>query len=180
MKDNVFSEAEETKIKGLCTEATENLHAPSELYSKVTTQAARTTPVVKKRPALYKVALVVASLCVIVFGSNLIAYAATGTGWIGRILVAMNQSDEQEMTFHEETDANGRTYYVGYAQDGPNGTALTVVTYDPSVLEGVSFRVDGAKLYMTDANGVEHEIQCYDDPEGFTAGLAVVTPLPTK
>ena len=178
MNDNVFSEAEETRIKGLCTEASETLHAPSGLYSKVTNQTVRTTPVTKKRPAIYKVALVVASLCVVVFGSNLIAYAATGTGWIGRILVAMNQSDEQEMVFHEETDANGRTCYVGYVQD--DAASLLVVTYDPSVLEGVSFRIDGTKLFMTDANGIEREIQHYDDPEGFTAGLTVVTPLPNK
>jgi len=169
-------DAEEKELAGLYSSAYKNLHAPQEVYRKVMDMDQN----IVHMGLFRKAALIVATLAFVVLGSNLITYAATGTGWIGRIMVAMNSSDAQEMIFEEMVDSYGRTYYFGTIQDGQNGTSLSVSTYDPAVLQGVSFRVDGEKLFVTDADGNEHQIERYDENAGYTAGLAIPTPKVTN
>ena len=180
MNEKVFTENEEIRITELYSNACDEVRAPKELYDAVTDMRCNTGRSRRPIGAIRKIAVVIAAFMVIVFGSNLIAYAATGTGWIGRILVAFNSSENQEITFREEKDSQGKTVYVGCAKDEKTGNSLTVVTYDPMVLQGVSFRVEGDQLFVTDAQGVEHRMKCYDDFEGFTAGIALVTPKPEK
>lgn len=83
------------------------------------------------------------------------------------------------MVFHEEVNPNGDTYYIGTVQN-EKGDSLTITTKDPSVLEGKSFEIDGTDIYVTSEDGETKKIEVYDQEEDFTAGLALVTPLPEK
>ena len=153
----------------------DGIKAPYELYRKVAdmkNSVNRKTSLIKKGVIAAAVALSVAA------GSNLAVYAATGTGWIGRIMVSW-PSEEQEVVFREEVNPNGVTYYIGTVQN-EKGDSLTVTTKDPSVLEGKSFKVDGTDIYVTSEDGETKKIEVYDQEEDFTAGLALVTPLPEK
>ena len=180
MNEKIFTEKEEANIRKLYSDACDRVKAPKELYNSVTAKKPDAAKGWGKIGTIRRVAIAMAAFIFIVFGSNLIVYAATGTGWIGRILVSFNSSEKQEIIFREEKDYRGNPVYVGYAQDGKTGNTITVVTYDPTVLEGFSFRVEGDQLFVTDVQGVEHRMNCYDDIEGFTAGLALVTPLPQE
>lgn len=175
MNNKLFSKDEEKRIAEIYSSACSDITAPQELYGKVIDNMTE-----KKRDINFnwKVAITVAAFMIVILGSNVLVYAATGTGWIGRIMVAMEKTGNQEMTFTETKDSEGKTLYIGYIQDGLYGPALTVTTYDPSVLEGVSFRIEGEKLYVTDAEGEEHQIKIYNQEDGYTAGLVLVTPLP--
>ncbi len=153
----------------------DGIKAPYELYRKVAdmkNSANRRTNLIKKGVIAAAVALSV------VFGSNLAVYAATGTGWLGRIMVSWS-SEEKEVIFREEKKPNGDTYYIGTIQNEKRDS-LTITTKDPSVLEGVKFDIIGTDIYVTYENGETKKIEVYDQEEDFTAGLALVTPLPEK
>ena len=153
----------------------DGIKAPYELYREVAdmkNSANRRTSLIKKGVIAAAVALS------IVFCSNLAVYAATGTGWLGRILVSWS-SEEKEVVFREEVNPNGETYYIGTIQNEKQDS-LTITTKDPSVLEGKSFEIDGTDIYVTYENGERKKIEVYDQEEDFTAGLALVTPLPEK
>lgn len=153
----------------------DGIKAPYELYRKVAdmkNSANQKTSLMKKGVIAAAVALSV------VVGSNLAVYAATGTGWLGRIMVSWS-NDEKEVVFREEVNPNGETYYIGTVQN-EKGDSLTITTKDPSVLEGKSFKIDGTDIYVTSEDGETKKIEVYDQEEDFTAGLALVTPLPEK
>ncbi|MBR6537632.1 MAG: hypothetical protein IKT67_10580 [Lachnospiraceae bacterium] len=157
-------------------EATFNgIKAPYELYRKV----ADMKNIKKSKANMIKKGIIAAAVALsIVFCSNLAVYAATGTGWIGRIMVSWS-SEEKEVVFREEVNPNGDTYYIGTVQN-EKGDSLTITTKDPSVLEGKSFEIDGTDIYVTSEDGETKKIEVYDQEEDFTAGLALVTPLPEK
>ncbi len=116
---------------GRIYEATfDGIKAPYELYRKV----ADMKNSVNRETSLIKKGVIAAAIALsVVVGSNLAVYAATGTGWIGRIMVSWS-SEEQEVVFREEVNPNGET----------------------------------------------KKIEVYNQEEDFTAGLALVTPLPEK
>ena len=88
-------------------------------------------------------------------------------------------SEEKEVVFREEVTPNGETYYIGTVQN-EKGNSLTITTKDPSVLEGVKFDIIDTDIYVTYENGETKKIEVYDQEGDFTAGLALVTPLPDK
>lgn len=83
------------------------------------------------------------------------------------------------MVFHKEVSPNGETYYIGTVQN-EKGDSLTITTKDPSVLEGKSFEIDGTEVYVIFKDGTRKKIEVHDQEEDFSAGLALVTPLPEK
>jgi len=152
----------------------DGIKAPYELYRKV----ADMENIVKSKTSMIKKGVIAAAVALsVLVGSNLAVYAATGTGWIGRIMVAW-LGEEQEVVFREEVTPNGETYYIGTVQNEKG--SLTITTKDPTVLEGVKFDIIGTDIYVTYENGETKKIEIYDQEEDFTAGLALVTPLPEK
>ena len=134
---------------------------------------------VSRKTSLMKKGVIAAAVALsIVFCSNLAVYAATGTGWLGRIMVSW-PDEEQEVVFHEEKNSNGETYYIGTVQNEKRDS-LTITTKDPSVLEGIKFDIIGTDIYVTYENGETKKIEVHDQEEDFSAGLALVTPLPEK
>jgi len=153
----------------------DGIKAPYELCRKV----ADMKNIEKSKTNMIKKGVIAAAVALsIVFCSNLAVYAATGTGWLGRILVSWS-SEEKEAVFREEVNPNGETYYIGTVQN-EKGDSLTITTKDPSVLEGVKFDIIDTDIYVTYENGETKKIEVYDQEEDFTAGLALVTPLPEK
>lgn len=67
--------------------------------------------------------------------------AATGTGWIGRLIVQWS-GEQKDVNFVEKTNSKGETYYIGTVQN-EKGDAITVTTKNSDVLNGKTFRVDG-------------------------------------
>ena len=173
----------ENKMRKETTEEWNNLYmttfdgikAPYELCRKV----ADMKNIEKSKTNMIKKGVIAAAGALsIVFCSNLAVYAATGTGWLGRIMVSWS-SEEREVVFREEVNPNGETYYIGTVQN-EKGDSLTITTKDPSVLEGVKFDIIDTDIYVTYENGETKKIEVYDQEENFTAGLALVTPLPEK
>ena len=153
----------------------DGIKAPYELYRKV----ADMKNSVNRKTSLMKKGVIAAAVALsVVASSNLAVYAATGTGWLGRILVSWSD-DEKEVVFREEVNPNGETYYIGTIQNEKQDS-LTITTKDPSVLEGKSFEIDGTDIYVTYENGERKKIEVYDQEGDFTAGLVLVTPLPEK
>ena len=152
----------------------DGIKAPYELCRKV----ADMKNIEKSKTNMIKKGVIAAVALSIVFCSNLAVYAATGTGWLGRIMVSWS-SEEREVVFREEVNPNGETYYIGTVQN-EKGDSLTITTKDPSVLEGVKFDIIDTDIYVTYENGETKKIEVYDQEEDFTAGLALVTPLPEK
>ncbi len=153
----------------------DGIKAPYELYRKV----ADMKNTVKSKTNMIKKGVIAAAVALsVVVGSNLVVYAATGTGWLGRILVSWS-GEEKEVVFREEVNPNGETYYIGTIQNEKQDS-LTITTKDPSVLEGKSFEIDGTDIYVTYENGERKKIEIYNQEEDFTAGLVLVTPLPEK
>ncbi len=153
----------------------DGIKAPYELYRKV----ADMKNSVNRKISLMKKGVIAAAVALsLVAGSNLAVYAATGTGWIGRIMVAW-PGEEQEVVFREEKNSNGDTYYIGTVQN-EKGDSLTITTKDPAVLEGKSFEIVGTDIYVTSEDGETKKIEVHDQEEDFSAGLALVTPLPKK
>ena len=153
----------------------DGIKAPYELYRKV----ADMKNSINSKTSLIKKGVIAAAVALsVVVGSNLAVYAATGTGWLGRIMVSWS-SDEKEVVFREEVNPNGETYYIGTVQNEKNDS-LTITTKDPSVLEGIKFDIIGTDIYVTYENGETNKIEVYNQEEDFTAGLALVTPLPEK
>lgn len=153
----------------------DGIKAPYELYRKV----ADMKNIEKSKTNMIKKGVIAAAVALsIVFCSNLAVYAATGTGWLGRIMVSWS-SEEREVVFREEVNPNGETYYIGTVQN-EKGDSLTITTKDPSVLEGINFDIIGTDIYVTYEDGETKKIEVYNQEEDFTAGLALVTPLPEK
>ena len=153
----------------------DGIKAPYELYRKV----ADMKNIEKSKTNMIKKWVIAAAVALsIVFCSNLAVYAATGTGWLGRIMVSWS-SEEKEVVFREETTPNGDTYYVGTIQNEKQDS-LTITTKDPSVLEDVKFDIIDTDIYVTYENGERKKIEIYNQEEDFTAGLVLVTPLPEK
>lgn len=153
----------------------DGIKAPYELYRKV----ADMKNIEKSKTNIIKKGVIAAAVALsIVFCSNLAVYAATGTGWLGRIMVSWS-SEEKEVVFREETTPNGDTYYVGTIQNEKQDS-LTITTKDPSVLEDVKFDIIDTDIYVTYENGERKKIEIYNQEEDFTAGLVLVTPLPEK
>lgn len=153
----------------------DGIKAPYELYRKVTNMKNN----VNRKTSLMKKGVIAAAVALsVVVGSNLAVYAATGTGWLGRIMVSWS-SEEREVVFREEVKPNGETYYIGTVQN-KKSDSLTITTKDPSVLEGKSFEIKGTDIYVTYEDGETKKIEVYNQEEDFTAGLALVTPLPEK
>lgn len=173
MKNRLFTKDEEKRIAEAYSSACSDITAPQELYGKVTgiMAAAKTEVSVK-----WKAAVAFAVFLIIILGSNVITYATTGTGWIGRVMVAMDSSSEQAMTFEEIMDGYGRKYYFGTIQDEVTGKSFSVGTYDPTILIGKSFRIEGNQIIVTDEEGNSHAVSW--DEEGYSAGLAIPTYLP--
>ena len=153
----------------------DGIKAPDELYRKV----ADMKSITKSKANMIQRAAIAALVAIfIVCCSNLVVYAATGTGWIGRIIVSWS-GEENEVNFREETNSRGNTYYIGTVQN-EKGDSLTITTDDPAVLEGKSFEVDGTDVYVISEDGEKKKIEVYDQEDGFTAAPAFVTPLPKK
>ena len=125
-----------------------------------------------------KAIAVLAIAVTVILGSNGIVYAATGTGWIGRLMVQWS-GEQKDVEFVTEKNSNGETYYIGTVQN-EKGDSVTITTTDPIVLEGKSFRVDGTKIYVVLEDGTEKEIKVYDQEDGYTIGGVFVTPLPEQ
>ena len=173
MNNKLFSKDEEKRIAEIYSSACSDITAPQELYGKVTDGIAET----KRRIRVnWKVAAAIAAFFIIILGSNVLVYATTGTGWIGKIVVAMDTSSEQTMKFEEIPDAFGRTYYFGTVQDEVTGKSFSVGTYDPTILLGKSFRIEGDRIIVTDEEGNSHTVSW--DEEGYSAVLAIPTYLP--
>lgn len=149
--------------------------APYRLYRKV---ADMKNPTKSKTSRIKKGVIAATVALSAVAGSNLAVYAATGTGWVGRIVVSW-QEKEQEVVFRKEVSQNGETYYIGTVRN-EKGDSLTITTNDPSVLEGKSFAVDGTEVYVIFKDGTRKKIEVHDQEEDFSAGLVLVTPLPEK
>lgn len=111
----------------------------------------------------------------VVVGSNLAVYAATGTGWVGRIVVSW-QEKEQEVVFRKEVNQNGETYYIGTVQN-EKGDSLTITTNDLSVLEGKSFAIDGTEVYVIFKDGTRKKIEVHDQEEIHSHGFIQALPF---
>ena len=175
MSRQLLEQSDDSKMVEKYSSACEYIHAPQELRGKVKDMTEEKIRAIRIRRLVAAAAFLVA----VVIGSNAITYAATGTGWIGRLMVSMDSSEEGEMVFEENVDSNGRTYYFGYYQPEPSGKSFCIGTYDPTVLEGKSFRVEGDKIIVIDADGNEHIVNAIDsEAEGYTAVLAIPIPYP--
>ena len=163
---------EENRISDLYKSACDGIKAPEELFGKVVNMKE-----MKKRK-MPKVAVAVIALLLAVVGSNGIVYAATGTGWIGKIMVSMF-GEEKEMNFEERTNSNGEVYYIGTVRI-KNGNSLTITTKDMSVLEGKEFIAEGTDVYVIFEDGTKKKIEVYDQEEGFTVAPVLVTPYPDR
>ena len=153
----------------------DGIKAPYELHRKV----ADMKNIEKSKTNMIKKMVIAAAVALsIVFCSNLAVYAATGTGWLGRIMVSWS-NEEKEVVFREEVKPNGETYYIGTIQNEKKDS-LTITTKDPSVLEGVKFDIVGTDIYVTYENGERKKIEVHDQEKDFSAGLALVTPLPQE
>ena len=153
----------------------DGIKAPYELHRKV----ADMKNIEKSKTNMIKKGVIAAAVALsVVVGSNLAVYAATGTGWLGRIIVSWS-SEEKEVIFREEVNPNGETYYIGTIQNEKKDS-LTITTKDPSVLEGVKFDIIDTDIYVTYENGERKKIEIYNQEEDFTAGLVLVTPLPQE
>ena len=76
----------------------EHIKAPDELYRKV----ADMKSITKSKANIIQRAVIAALLAIIVVCcSNLVVYAATGTGWIEHIIVSWSE-EENEVNFQEE------------------------------------------------------------------------------
>lgn len=155
--------------------ACSEVKAPDELLEKVIGMEKVSTV---KVSSFKRVAVALLALAVMAFGSNAIVYAATGTGWIGRIMVSVFGEDK-EVNFTEDTDPNGDKCYVGNVK-AENGDTLSIVTYDMDNLKGKQFNVDDAGISVTDEAGNETHIDTCDQFEEFSVGIVKVTPLPEK
>ncbi len=176
MSKQPFTENDDSKLTAFYSTACEDIHAPRELYGKVMNM----TEEKRTQGRMWKVAVITAVLAAVILATNVLTYAATGTGWIGRILVTMGSSNGTEMVFQELTDSSGRTYYFGNIQDEVTDIAIGISTYDPEVLKGKSFRVEGTKIIVIEADGSEHPVDgSKSDENGYTAVLAIPTYLPT-
>lgn len=166
-------ECSDSEIKRMYDTVFDGVKAPEKLYKKVM-DISHT----KKRSmnGMKKTAIVFAVAIAVILGSNGIVSAATGTGWIGRLIVRWSE-DEREVTFSERTNSKGETYYVGTVQN-EKGDAITVTTKDLDILRGKSFRIDGTEIYVIFEDGTEKRIEVYDQEEGYTVGGVFVTPLP--
>lgn len=163
---------EESKVSSLYKAACNGIKAPEELYGKVVNMKE------KKRRMLPKAAVVAIAIMIGVLGSNGIVYASTGTGWIGRIIVAIS-GQEKDVHFEKEFDGNGEAYYIGTVQD-ETGNSVTITTRDMSVLNGKEFVVEGQDVYVIFEDGTRKKIECYDQEDGYTIGTVWVTPLPER
>ncbi len=175
MTENKRNKSMNDELDSLYEAVFDGIKAPDELYRKVANMKsiARSKTNITQR-------VVIAALVTlfVVFSSNLAVYAATGTGWIGRMIVSWS-GEAKEVDFREDTNSDGDTYYIGTVQD-EKGNALTITTDDPAVLDGKSFEVDGTDVYVTSEDGEKKKIEVNDQEEGFTASPVWVTPLPKK
>ena len=175
MSRQLLEQSDDHKMAEKYSSSCDNIHAPQELRRKVMDMTEEKIRAIRIRRLVAAAAFLVA----VVIGSNAITYAATGTGWIGRLMVSMDSSEENEMVFEELVDSYGRTYYFGYYQPEVGGKSFCISTYDPTVLEGKSFRVEGDKIIVTDAEGNEHIVNGMEsEEEGYHAGLAIPTYYP--
>lgn len=156
----------------------DGIKAPEKLYGKVISMKKTKN---RRVNGMKKVAVIFALAIAVIFGSNAIVYAATGTGWIGRIVVQWTGStnEQQEVKFVEEKNPNGEIYYIGTVQNEKQDS-VTITTKDMDVLKGKTFRVEDGTIYVTFEDGTEKKIEVYNQEEGFTVGMVRVTPLPEK
>ncbi len=103
----------------------DGIKAPYELYRKV----ADMKNSVNRKTSLIKKGVIAAAVALsVVVGSNLAVYAATGTGWLGRIMVSWS-SEEKEVVFREEVNPNGETKKIEvYNQEEDFTAGLVLVT----------------------------------------------------
>lgn len=175
MSENKMKKSMNDELDSLYEAVFDGIKAPDELYRKV----ADMKSITKSKANMIQRAVIAALIAILVVCcSNFVVYAATGTGWIGRIVVSWS-GEEYEVNFREETNSNGDTYYIGTVQN-EKGDSFTTTTDDPAVLEGKSFEVDGTDVYVTSEDGEKKKIEVYDQEDGFTAAPVFVTPLPKK
>ena len=176
MNKQLIDKTDENKVALAYSSACESIKAPKELYGKVMDMSEEKIRLIRIR----RLAVIAAAFLVIIVASNAITYAVAGQGWIGKVFVTMDSSPASEIEFEEMVDQWGRTYYFGRIQQ-PNGKGLCIGTYDPTVLEGKSFRVDGDKIIVIDADGNERVLTGMEsDAEGYTAVLAIPTLYPQE
>lgn len=174
MNKKLLNEIDENKLGLAYSSACEEISAPKELYGKVMDMSEEKIRIIRIR----KLAII-ATVFAIIIASNAITYAIAGQGWIGRIFVSMDSSDSKEMVFEEMTDSYGRTYYLGIIQDEVTGKGIGIGTYDPEVLKGKSFRVEGTRIIVIEADGSEHPVEAdKSDENGYTAVLAIPSYYP--
>lgn len=175
MTENKMRNEMDNEWKHLYKTTFDGIIAPYKLYRKM----ADMKNTQKRKTGRIKKGVIAAAVALsVVVGSNLAVYAATGTGWVGRIVVSW-QEEEQEVVFRKEVNPNGETYYIGTVQN-EKGDSLTITTKDPSVLEGKSFAIDGTEGYVIFKDGTRKKIEVHDQEKDFSAGLVLVTPLPEK
>lgn len=156
---NNTKNSEENRTSELYSSACNEVKAPDELLRKVINMEKAS---VTRVSTVKRVAVALLALAVMAIGSNAAVYAATGTGWFGRIVVSWFGEDK-EVDFVEKTDVNGTTYYEGTIQED-NGDSMTVTTSDVSALDGKNISFDGEMITVTD----EAETATDDDYYDFT------------
>ena len=100
MRRQVFTEADETGLAELYASAADELKAPRELVGKIKTMDEGTKKAGRTFGRIRTAAAVMAVLVVLVLGSNLITYAAKGTGWIGRLFSSLEPEEQPAITVY--------------------------------------------------------------------------------
>ena len=175
MSRQLLEQSDDSRMAEEYSSVCENIHAPQELRGKVMDMTEEKIRMIR----IKRLAIVAAFLVTIIIGSNVITYAATGIGWIGRIMVTMDSSDANIVDILEEVDAYGRTHYLITYQAEPDGKSISIGTYDPATIEGKTFRVEGDKIIVTDQDGNERVVNGWEcEEEGYTAVLCIPIPYP--
>jgi hypothetical protein len=175
MNKQIIGHTGDDRVEEIYSDACESIHAPQELYGKVMDMTEEKIRMIR----IKRLAIAAAFLVTLIIGSNVITYAITDKGWIERLKVTMDSSDVNIVDILEEEDSNGRTHYLITYQAEANGKSISIGTCDPGILEGKTFRVEGDKIFVTDADGNEHIVNAIDsEAEGYTAVLVIPIPYP--
>ena len=98
MTENKIKKSINDELDSLYKAVFDGIKAPDELYRKV----ADMKSITKSKANIIQKTVIAALLAIIVVCcSNLVVYAATGTGWIERIIVSWSE-EENEVKFQEE------------------------------------------------------------------------------
>ncbi len=117
------------KIKKAYQDTFNEIHAPEALAGKVKTMN-KEQNVSKNSSVVKKIAVAAAAVCVLLVGSNIATYAATGSTWLDSVVVYFNgNAYYAASTTQTNVDGIGTVTYTLYSpvQEGEEENAVSIV-----------------------------------------------------